>query len=614
MQLDTSNMGPQWLQTRSDWPQWTPTNALLQLTEDGDCDNAASTTHISQDVTGIHNIIDIARFSTIDKLVAVTAYVRRFLHNAHKKQPKFVGPLTVTELTTARKQWISSSQSSSYATELAYLLKRQQSCPNLVRQLLDDDNLIRCGGRIHNAPLDQFAKFPYLLPRKHPLTDMIIADTHKKLHHGGTAVTVTAIRQVYWVPTIRQRVRSVLRRCVKCAKAMGKPYKTPDPPPLPRTRVGSARPFAVTGVDFTGTLYTKEPLGEHKAYICLFTCASTRAIHLEIVTDLSTETFLLAFRRFASRRSLPSVMISDNASTYLAAAEELKMLFESDHIKEALGRQGVDWQFIPRRAPWYGGFWERLIGLTKQAIRKTLGRSFISLQQLQTIVVEVESMLNDRPLTYVNSDLQDLQPLTPSHLLYGRRIQQAPRPLEDQEEENDPSFVDGVDLRKRVDKLTQLISHFSSRWKREYLTSLREFYKTSRQGKQLIRTGDVVIVHEDNKPRLQWRLAVIEDLIEGKDGQVRAAHIRTSNHKTTRSVAKLYPLEVHSEECEKQNNTTVPIPEETERSVDGMPKGNQQRTAEADVTRVRTMRAAASKALQKIKEWSSVLGPPPEDV
>ena len=362
---------------------------------------------------------------------------------------------------------------------------------------------------------------------------MIIEDTHKKLHHGGMAVTVTAIRQVYWIPTIRQRVRSILRRCVTCAKTMGKPYKTPDPPPLPKTRVGSTRPFAVTGVDFTGTLYVKEPVGEHKAYICLFTCASTRAIHLEIVTDLSTESFLLAFRRFASRRSLPSVMLSDNASTYIAAAEELKILFESDGIKEALGRQGVDWQFIPKRAPWYGGFWKRLIGLTKQAIRKTLGRTFISLQQLQTIVVEIESMLNDRPLTYVNSDLQDTQPLTPSHLLYGRRIQQAPHPLSDQEEANDPSFVDGVDLRKRVDKLTQLMGHFSSRWKREYLTSLREFYKTSRQNGQLIRTGDVVIVHEDNKPRLQWRLAIVEDLIKGKDGQVRAAHIRTSIHKTT---------------------------------------------------------------------------------
>jgi len=89
-------------------------------------------------------------------------------------------------------------------------------------------------------------------------------------------------------------------------------------------------------------------------------------------------------------------MLSDNASTYIAAVEELKILFESDGIKEALGRQGVNWQFIPKRASWYGGFWEHLIGLTKQAIRKTLGRTFISLQKLQTIVVEIESMLNDQ--------------------------------------------------------------------------------------------------------------------------------------------------------------------------------------------------------------------------
>ena len=125
------------------------------------------------------------------------------------------------------------------------------------------------------------------------------------------------------------------------------------------------------------------------------------------------------------------------------------------------------------------GFWERLIGLTKQAIRKTLGR-LISLDQLQTVVVEIESMLNDRPLTYVNSDLQDPQPLTPSHLLYGWRIQQAPHSLNDPEELVDPSVVYGIFLMKRVDKLTQLIEHFSSRWKREYLTSLREFHKISR--------------------------------------------------------------------------------------------------------------------------------------
>ena len=309
------------------------------------------------------------------------------------------------------------------------------------------------------------AKFPLLLPSRHRITNLIIEDTHKKLHHGGVAVTVTALRQVFWIPSIRQRVRSVLRQCVTCAKTIGKAYSTPDPPPLPKARVEEPRPFAVTGVDFTGTLYVKNSTGEHKVYICLFTCASTRAIHLEIVTDLSAETFLLAFQQFVSRRSLPSIMLSDNASTYLTTAEELRVLFESDVIKEALGGQGVDWRFIPKRAPWYGGFWKHLIGLTKQAIRKTLGRTFISLDQLQTVVVEVESMLNDRPLTYVNSDLQDPLPLTPSNLLYGRGIQQVLHALYDPEELNDPSVVNGVDLRKRVDRLTQLIEHFASRWK-----------------------------------------------------------------------------------------------------------------------------------------------------
>ena len=353
--------GPQWLISRQDWPQWVPTNALLQLVdEDEDSENTTSTLQGSDETTvGIHNIVDIAHISSISKLLAVTAYVLRYIHNSRKQQPLLNGPLTATELNSARKHWISSSQSTSYLTELSYLLKKQGSCPNLVRQLrlyLDQDSLIRCGGRIHNAPLDQCTKFPYLLPPKHPLTTMIIQDTHKKLHHGGTAITMTAVRQVYWIPTIRQRIRSILRKCVACARAMGKPYKTPDLPPLPKTRVGSAKPFAVTGIDFTGTLYVKDPIGESKAYICLFTCASTRAIHLEIVTDLSTETFLLAFRRFSSRRSFPSVILSDNASTYLAVAEELKTPFESNDIKETLGRQGVDWRFIPKRAHGMGGF------------------------------------------------------------------------------------------------------------------------------------------------------------------------------------------------------------------------------------------------------------------
>ena len=160
-----------------------------------------------------------------------------------------------------------------------------------------------------------------------------------------------------------------------------------------------------------------------------------------MLSDLSVDSFLLAFRRFVSRKSLPTQMISDNASTYLAAAEEIRELFESNHLREALGRQHVKWSFIPKRAPWYGGFWERLVGLTKQAVKKTLGRTFVTLQILETVVVEIEGMLNDRPLTYVSSDISDPEPLTPAHLIYGRRIVSVPHPVEDPDENADPSYL-----------------------------------------------------------------------------------------------------------------------------------------------------------------------------
>ena len=152
-------------------------------------------------------------------------------------------------------------------------------------------------------------------------------------------------------------------------------------------------------------------------YICLFTCATSRAVHLEIVT-LSTATFLLAFRRFVARRSLPVVIMSDNATTYTSAAEELSKLMKSEEIATVLGQEGTVWKFIPKRAPWFGGYWERLIGLTKMAVKKTLGRAHVNLVTLQTIIAEVEATLNDRPLTYISDDISDPEPLTPAHLLH----------------------------------------------------------------------------------------------------------------------------------------------------------------------------------------------------
>ena len=217
-------------------------------------------------------------------------------------------------------------------------------------------------------------------------TSLIIYSVHCQMFHAGTNTTLTAIRQQFWIPTARQRIKSLLRHCTTCWRHGGKPYATPDPPPLPEIRTRDSIPFTITGIDFTGALYICQNSTEIKVYICLFICATSRAVHLEVVTDLTVETFLLAFRRFTSRRSVPKIVVSDNASTYLAAADELQRLLQSDHLTELLGRQGVLWHFIPKRAPWYGGWWERLIGLTKISLKKVLGRSRVTLPVLQTLV------------------------------------------------------------------------------------------------------------------------------------------------------------------------------------------------------------------------------------
>ena len=394
---------------------------------------------------GLQHIIDLSNYSTLGKVLGITAYVRRFVSNIKNKLTQETGPLTAVELHIAKMSWVKDCQQQVYHNEFTNIRSHLSAfkCLPLVRQLrlfIDDEGFIRCCGWIHNAPLCQTTRFPYLLPPTHTFTSMVIYSAHVKLFHSGTNSTLTAIRQTFWIPKARQRIKSLLRTCTTCKRRSGKPYPVPDPPPLPKMRMRDVVPFTVTGVDFTGALYVQMNGAESKVYICLFTCATTRAIHLEIVTDLSTETFLLALRRFASRKSLPQIIVSDNGSTYLSAAEELKELLSSRNLIESLNRQGVIWKFIPKRAPWYGGWWERLIGLTKTALKKTLGRAHMSLIVLETLVVEIEAVLNDRPLTYTPSELEEMDPLTPAHLLYGRRITSLPHESVDEDELDDPNF------------------------------------------------------------------------------------------------------------------------------------------------------------------------------
>ena len=433
--------------------------------------------------------------------------------------------------------------------ELAQLRSKNAQTGQLVKQLrlfLGKDGLLQVGGRLHNAPIDDSAKFPILIPSRHKLSELIIHDAHVRVLHSGLQSTITCIRERFWITCIRQRVKSLLRGCVVCKRVMGKPYRSPIPAPLQASRITLTRPFSVCGVDFTGCLYVKAPRSENKVYVCLFTCAVTRAIHLELVKDLSVHSFLLAFRRFAGRRSLPEKMISDNATTFLAAASDIKQLLESPTVKSYMVNHRVDWLFIPKRAPWFGGFYERLIGLTKNALKKVLGRRFLTFDELHTVLVEIEAMLNDRPLTYVSDEVSDPQPLTPSHFLYGRKLTSLPHDIFDTDELSDPTFgSSSSDLQRRAVLMAEVQNQFCRRWSSEYLNSLRDRDRNIGKGltENQIKKGDIVLVHEDNTPRVKWSLARVEELVYGNDGLVRSASIRTSRGITNRPIVKLYHLE-----------------------------------------------------------------------
>ena len=238
-------------------------------------------------------------------------------------------------------------------------------------------------------------------------------------------------------------------------------------------------------------------------------------------------------------------------------------------------------------------------------LKKVLGRSFITFEALQTLAVEIEGTLNDRPLTYLSADLGDPDLLTPSHLLYGRCIMSLPYTTMEEGEISDPTFLPSSAFQERAKRQTQILQYFQQRWKREYLTSLRESHKGADPSKQNIRVGDVVVVHDD-VPRSRWQLAVIEELIEGLDGGIRAAKIRTANGKTNRPVTKLFPLEVNDV---SESSVNARDDDSNKRGDDEDTLTTVKESIGEQLTRKATVRAR-----NRIKGWTDVLSVAPEDV
>ena len=503
---------------------------------------------VGNDVTEIFNP-EIC--SSTYRLFKITALVKKFIHYLRSRVHNCALPSirdvqsSVLDLDGARLYWIKCAQSQ-LLTDKKFPLWEQQ-----LGLYQDKSGVWRCKGRMSNSCLRPSAQNPILLDKKHHLAKLVVMDAHLRVLHDGVSETLAELRSAYWLVRGRQFVRKLLYNCVVCRKFEGRPYRSQPPPPLPDFRVRQSRPFQTTGVDFAGPFFVKptDGQGTTKVWLCLYTCCSTRAVHLDLVPDMTAATFLRSFKRFTARRGIPMRMISDNAKTFKAASAGLIEILKNSEAVKYFSQLHIEWKFNLERAPWWGGIFERMVKSAKRCLKKAIGRNSLTHDELLTLVVEVEAVLNSRPLSYVSSE-DVTEPLTPSHLLTGYRVLSLPDP---DTPNDDPDFSSdsAACLTRRMHHLTKSLQQFWRRWKREYLLELREHHRTqlSRGETRIPEVGEVVTVYDEGHPRGLWRLGRVECLIEGVDGVVRGVKVKVVSKKShakvlRRPVQHIYPLEV----------------------------------------------------------------------
>ena len=478
-------------------------------------------------------VVNIERFSSLTRAIRVVGLALKFIRllkqrSAAARKKLGVGTvLTQGELSEAKDCLIRLEQLQAYPDECAALTKgkslpRHSQIASLC-PFLDDSGILRVKSRLANSDMSLGEKCPILVPKGH-FADLLIRFQHGLLKHAGVETVLTSLRCEYWIVGVRRAAKRVKRACLACQRQDAAALNAPVAP-LPEVRASKAPPFAVTGIDFFGPLFI---LPKKKVYVCLFTCAVTRAIHLELVDSLGLADFLLAFKRFCARRGTPATIYSDNARTFVSA---------SSSLRAELGPACPEWKFIAPRAAWWGGFWEKMVRSVKSSLRKTLGNSCLTKPELETCLVEVEGCINSRPLTFVGDEIESSFPLTPAHFLSGR-VAGTRLSVHD-----DSQDVTGSVLQEKELEREKLMAKFWTVWQNDYLRSLphsvRKFKSRGR-----LQVGSVVLIREDNVPRLRWAIGVVTKLHPGSDGVVRAADIRTAGGVRTRPLQRLHDLEM----------------------------------------------------------------------
>lgn len=489
--------------------------------------------------------------SSYTALIRLVAYLLRFKANSQKinRTNRRKGVLSVVEMREATNTLTRLAQAETFAEDIASIKKDGEVKPNSKLKSLAPiliDGILRIGGRLRNAPVSEARKHPVILDPRHPFTILIMQSYHRQFLHAGPQLLISMIRERFWPLRARNLARRVLHECVKCFRTKPKCVEQLMGD-LPPERVTPTYPFLNTGVDLCGPLWYRLAPRKSvpvKCYVALFICLVTKAVHVELVSDLSTSSFIATLKRFVARRGKPTKIECDNAKNFRGAANALKELYElfqtqqAEHaISSHCHAQGIEFKFIPPRSPNFGGLWEAAIKSLKNHLKSTIGTEVLLKEDLETLLIQIEACLNSRPLTQLSSDPEDMETLTPGHFLVHRSLVSIP----------EPSYESlNVNRLDRFQKNQEFMRRIWKRWKTDYLSGLQQRTKwTSRRDN--IKVGTMILLKEDNLPPLKWAIGRVVQIFQGKDGNVRVVEVRTKDGVYRRAISKICVLPVQPE-------------------------------------------------------------------
>lgn len=487
----------------------------------------------------------IERFSSLTRMLRVLSYCRRWLQYriSQRNNQKNTGSISVQEMNDTLLKLIGEVQSRNFKEEIEVIKSRgcvlKRSILHTLCPIIDSIGTLRVGGRLERAELRYDRKHPIILPANNHLTLLIIRDTHLKTLHGGPQIMLNHLRYKYFIINARAQVKKYYHNCVKC-KRYSSVHRTQLMGQIPDVRLKPSKPFKSTGVDYAGPINVRFSPGRgskaYKGYICLFVCMVTRAVHLEVVSDLTAKGFIAAFRRFIARRGHCKDLYSDNATNFVGSN---KILFDMlkgaqkswpQEIVQLLTLESTEWHFNPPHAPNFGGLWEAGVRSVKNHLKKTIGDSLLTFEELSTVLTQIEACLNSRPLSLLSSDPNDPLPLTPGHFLVGE-------PLINIADE-DHSDVVGIDRWRLIQKM---VSYFWKRWNQEYISNLNQRYKWYTKNKEP-EINEIVLIKDDHVPPAKWVLGTIVKKYPGKDNITRVVLVKTINGLIKRPISRVCVL------------------------------------------------------------------------